>query len=82
MYLLFIALAEPIYVGDPRPTHSQDISGVIKKPNLNIVSGLMMWKFASAQNQSSKVISIVSFPQRLNRIITKTIIDPKLFGKV
>ncbi|XWS28379.1 hypothetical protein CRYUN_Cryun25bG0063700 [Craigia yunnanensis] len=37
---LFIASAEPVYVGDPRQPHSPDISGVIKKPNLNIINAV------------------------------------------
>ncbi|XVF47232.1 hypothetical protein PTKIN_Ptkin03bG0092800 [Pterospermum kingtungense] len=31
---------EPIYVRDPQKTHSPDISGVIKQPNLNVVEKL------------------------------------------
>ncbi|XWS73666.1 hypothetical protein CRYUN_Cryun02cG0148200 [Craigia yunnanensis] len=38
---------EPIYVGDPQPTHSPDISGVIKKPNLNIINEVHKSKMSS-----------------------------------
>lgn len=38
---------EPIYVGDPRQTHSPDISGVIKQPNLNIINQVHNSKMSS-----------------------------------